>query len=131
VHLELPSALPNVKRPARPFRGPTDLRLLAIRTTYPRAISTDSHIRELQSRAVIDAVAEETDDVPIRMKGPHDPLLLSWRQLCEDRRTVSDVRELGVAHLGHPAAEQDLARVQSYLMADLARDHLVVAGEDL
>ena len=76
------------------------------------AVSTDMpDIRDLQSRTVVDSVAEESDDVALGVQGSHDPLLLRRRQLGEDRRAVGDVGELGVAHLRDLAAEQDLARL--------------------
>ena len=62
---------------------------------------------------------------------PDHALLLRGRELGEDGCAVGGLRQLGIVELRDPAAEQDLARRELDLVADLAGDDLVVAGEHL
>ena len=85
----------------------------------------------LQRGAVVDAVAQEADDVAARWQRRDDRRLLRRRKLGEHRWRLDELGELRVAQRLDVAAENDALDRQPDLAADLAGDDLVVAGENL
>ena len=80
---------------------------------------------------VVDAVAQEADDVPLALQGADDALLVGRRQPGEERRVLGRLGQFGIGHGFDLPAQQHAVGGQADLLADLAAYQLVVAGEGL
>ena len=96
------------------------------------AVSTEMPTSAARSDGrIVDAVAQEADDVPFALQGADDPLLVGGRQPGEERRVLRGLGKLGVVHGLDLGAQQDAIGREAHFLANLAADQLVVAGEDL
>ena len=80
---------------------------------------------------IVDAVAQEADHVPLALQGADDPLLVGGREPGEEGRALGGLGQLGVGHGLDLRAQEHAIGGQPDLVADLAADQLVVAGEHL
>ena len=97
------------------------------------AVSTEMPTSAARSAGrVVDAVAEEADDVLPALERLDDPLLVRRREPREDAWSSPPLRRVAASVIVSTCAaqEHDVGR-QAHLVADLAADQLVVAGEDL
>ena len=94
-------------------------------------IDADADVGGAQGRGVVDAVAHEADGVLAGLQGLDDALLVSGRDAGKQRGLARRVGKLIVGHLLDLAAEQHELGGQPDLLADLAGDQIVVAGDDL
>ena len=92
----------------------------------------DADVGGVQRRRVVDAVAEEADDVAAALERQDDAVLLRGR---DAREHASSARRRGASagSLMRSSSPPSTicADVEADLRADVARDQLVVAGEDL
>ena len=130
--------LPKTLRPSMMPSSSTS-RLFSSRTMSADSLATSTavstempDVRLLQRGRVVDAVAHEPHDVPLALQGLDDLLLLGrgeagehgglLRRLARAARGV-EPRELGPGH--------QVLHVDAHVLAHLARDQVVVPGEDL
>ena len=71
-------------------------------------IDRDAHVGGAQRRRVVDAVAEEADDVPLALQRPDYPLLVGRREPGKQRGVFGGLGQLVVGHRLNLPAEQDL-----------------------
>ena len=91
----------------------------------------DADVGPVEGRRVVDPVAEEADDVAVRLERAEDPMLLRRRDAGKDVRLLCDPREGALVQVLDLTAKDDPAVVDADLAADVPSDELVVAGEDL
>ena len=96
-----------------------------------RAGDGDPDVGRVERGRIVDAVAEEPDDVAPALEREQDAVLLGGRDAREQGRALGHVLERGVGHRLDRVAEHDVAEVEPDLGADVASDALVVAGHDL
>ena len=94
------------------------------------AVDGDAHVGGPQRGRIVDAVAQEADDVPLALQGADHPLLVGGREPGEERGVLRRLGQFGVGHGFHLRAQQHAIGRQPDFLADLAADQLVVAGED-
>ena len=94
-------------------------------------VDGDAHVGGPQGGRIVDAVAQEADDVPLALQSADHPLLVGRREAGEERGLLGRLGQFGVRHGFHLGAQQHAIRRQPDFLADLAADQLVVAGEDL
>src|SRR6186713_182435 len=85
----------------------------------------------MQRGRVVDAVAEEADDVPASPERLDNPVLLRGIDAAEQIRPLGARRKGNVIEGGDLAALHDPFDGQAELRADMLRDELVVASNDL
>ena len=87
----------------------------------------------LQRRAVVDAVAEKADDVALAVqRAGRSRSFCAGESLANTVRALGGVGQLGVVHLLDLRCRAAISPTSSSdLAADLARDDVVVAGQDL
>ncbi len=95
------------------------------------AVHRYADVGGLERRSVVDAVAQKADDVALAVQGIDDGRLLRRRDLGEHDRRLGEICQLVRRHRSHLAAENDAVHRQADFVADLARDDVVVAGQDL
>src|SRR5207253_10863322 len=95
--------------------------------------SRDGHtdVRRVDGGRVVDAVAQEADDVVATLEREDDPVFLRGRDAGKDGRVLSYRSESAVGHALDLVATDDAGTVEADLTADVLDDKLVVAGEDL
>ena len=96
-----------------------------------RGLHRDPDVRVVQGDSVVDAVAEEPDRRAQRALGLDDPRLLLRGDAREDRRLRQRGGELRVVELLELGAGERSVDGQADVGADLLRDAVVVAGDDL
>ena len=93
-------------------------------------IDGDAHVGGAQGGGVVDAVAHEADDVAAALQRLDDALLVAGREPGEDgRRSAASASCSSVIVSTSPPRR--CGRRQADLVADLAGDQFVVAGEHL
>ena len=96
-----------------------------------RVVHADPHVRRVQRRRVVDAVAEVADDRPASCSARITWSFWSGSTPGEDRRPPRPGDERGMREAPHLLAGQDALDGQPDLAGDVARHQLVVAGDDL
>ena len=69
--------------------------------------------------------------MPVVAQNRDDARLLIGRELGKHLHVLGAASELGVVHGGNIAAEQDVVDLEPNLLANGARDLLVIAGQNL
>ena len=92
----------------------------------------DADVGGVERGRIVDAVAQEPDDVAALLQGDEDPVLLGRRDAREDRRLLRDMAASAVSvsrSISSPGTTR--AHVQTDVRTDVPRDELVVARQDL
>ena len=61
-------------------------------------IDRDAHVGGAQGGRIVDAVAQEADDVLLALQGADDPLLVGRREPGEERGAFGGLGQFGVGH---------------------------------
>ena len=96
-----------------------------------RGLDRDSDVGVVQRDRVVDAVAEESDRRAEGSLGLDQPRFLLWGDAREDRRVRQRGCELRVVELIELGAGERPVDGEADVGADLLRDAVVVAGDDL
>src|ERR1035438_3553373 len=94
-------------------------------------VDRDADVRSSQGGSIVDAVAHESDDVALTPESANDPLLVGGREAGEQRGLLGRIGQLGIGHFLDVRAQQHGIGRKSHVLAHLAADQIVVAGENL
>src|SRR5476651_927064 len=95
------------------------------------AVHGNAHVCVTQGWGIVDAVAQETHGVAIRLQGLEHPGFLQRGQFGENGTLLDHTLEHGVIHVLDFLAQQWQAWLKAYLTADLAGHNGVVTGQHL
>ena len=95
-----------------------------------RGVHGDSDVGRVNRGRVVDPVTHETHRVAARLQRTHDPLFVSGRYAREQRRFFGRDRKVRVAHRFDCVAQERNRVREADLIADFARDELIVARDD-
>ena len=130
--------LPNARRPSR-IAGVQDAQAGLEQDDVGRVLrdvdgrrDRDADVRRVERRRVVDAVAQEADDVAAALERQDDPVLLRGRDAGEDGRLLGHrARARRRSCARSRRRRRSRAPVEPDLAADVPGDQLVVAGQDL
>ena len=103
----------------------------ASRATSTAVATGDSHIRRMQRRSVVDAVAHVADDVSAMFEREDDAKFLHGRDARKDGGFLGHVAKRRVAHLVEFASEDGRTGFQAHLRANVLGDQLIVSRQNL
>ena len=129
--------LPNTRRPSITPSSSTSRLFssrmmsddsLAISTALSTEMPTSAAFKR---RRVVDAVAHEAHHVALALQSVDDAFLVSRRELGKDAGHAGGFRQFWLAHRFDLRPEQDFVHRQPDLFADVGRDDVIVAGQNL